>query len=195
MIKYLVFLGMAVSFLGTLSYIKAMIKGTVRPNRVTWFVWAVAPLIAFAAALADGVGLAAIPVFTVGFFPLLVFTIAVFKKDAFWKLSKFDILCGILSIMALVVWYITKNPVTAIVLSLLSDFFASLPTLTKTWKYPETEDTFAYLAGAINAATSFAAIKVWNFSSLAFPIYIIVLCLTICIFIQRNRFSKHKKVS
>lgn len=189
MLKYLVFFGMLVSLLGTISYIRHIIKGKVKPNRVTWFIWAAAPLIASAAALSDGVGLAVLPVFIAGFFPLIVFVIAIFVKDAFWKLSKFDIVCGILSVLALVLWYVTKQPEVAIAISLLSDFLAALPTVIKSWKYPETEASFAYITGTINAATSFAAIEVWNFSSVAFPVYIIVLSLVIILFIERPRLT------
>jgi len=193
MLKYLVFVGIFVSFLGTLSYIKEVIKGRVKPNTVTWFIWSLAPLIAAAAAIVDGVGLAALPVFAEGFFPLMIFIIALFKKGALTKLTKFDIGCGVLSIMSLILWYITKKPVVAIAISILSDFFAALPTIIKSWKYPETEDSFAYFSGLVNASTSFAAIKVWNFSSMAFPIYIILLSGLITTFIERHRIFRRRK--
>lgn len=193
MLKYLVFVGMIIFFLGTLSYIKGIIKGKVKPNGVTWFIWSAAPIIASVAAFTDGVGLATLPVFVAGSFPLMVFTISLFKKGAFFKLARFDILCGVLSILALVVWYITKNPATAIAISILSDLLATLPTVIKSWKYPETEEVYVHLSSSINAATSFAAIETWNFSSVAFPVYIIIITLIICAFIERHRLFKPRQ--
>lgn len=51
-----VFLAVILNFLGSLSYLIATIKGEVKLNKVTWFIWALAPLIAFAAEISLGVG-------------------------------------------------------------------------------------------------------------------------------------------
>ena len=52
--KYLVFVGAIFSLTGTGFYIRAMFKGKARPNKVSWLMWAIAPLIAAFAALSDG---------------------------------------------------------------------------------------------------------------------------------------------
>jgi len=52
--KYLVFVGAIVYLLGTSIYIRAMFKGEAKPNKVSWFMWSVAPLIGTFAALSAG---------------------------------------------------------------------------------------------------------------------------------------------
>jgi hypothetical protein len=42
-----VYIGAALSFLGALSYLIDTLKGKVQPNKVTWFVWALAPWLHF----------------------------------------------------------------------------------------------------------------------------------------------------
>ena len=42
-------LGSAVNFAACLGYVRAILKGEAAPNRVTWFLWALVPLIAGAA--------------------------------------------------------------------------------------------------------------------------------------------------
>ncbi|MDP2363456.1 MAG: hypothetical protein Q8M94_06755, partial [Ignavibacteria bacterium] len=64
-----IFIGLALSFLGSVSYLLDTIKGKVKPNRVTWFLWALAPLIAFSAEVKQGVGMASLMTFMVGFNP------------------------------------------------------------------------------------------------------------------------------
>lgn len=44
-----VILGAVIFAIGSLSYLIDTLKGKVKPNRVTFFLWALAPLIAFAA--------------------------------------------------------------------------------------------------------------------------------------------------
>lgn len=191
--KYLVFVGMLISLIGIASYIKDMLKGKVKPNRITWMMWSIAPLIAAFAALSTGATLSVIPVFMTGFSPLIVFIISLFKKQAYWKIHKFDYVCGFLSALALILWYITKDPIIAIVFSIVGDFSAAIPTIVKAWKYPDTENSFAFSTGIIATLTSFAAIEVWNFASVAFPLYIILMDMFIVFSIERVRFVKTQK--
>lgn len=175
MLQYLVIIGVAVQSLGIASYIKSMLKGETKPNRVSWLLWSIAPLIATAAALSDGARWSMLPVFMSGFGPLLVFIISFVNKKSYWKLEKFDYLCGFFSVLALALWGVTREPVMAIVFSIMSDGFAAVPTLVKIWKRPETESRGPYLSGLFSSLTSFAAVTTWHFSSFGFPLYLAVL--------------------
>jgi hypothetical protein len=186
-LQYLVILGVAVQFIGIGSYIKETLKGNTKPNKVTWLMWSVAPLIATFAALSDGVRLAVLPVFIAGFGPLLVFAASFINKDSYWKLRKLDYVCGICSILALILWAITKEPVIAIIFSIVSDGLAAVPTAIKAWFYPETEDVSPYTTGLFCVITSFAAIKQWNFSSYAFPVYLVIVNCFLIFFITRKK--------
>ena len=62
-----VILAAALNLYGSASYVIETLKGKTKPNRVTWFIWALAPLIAFAAMASEGVGLSALMTFMVGF--------------------------------------------------------------------------------------------------------------------------------
>lgn len=44
---YLLILSAAVTLYFALGYVRATLKGWVIPNKVTWFLWALAPMIAF----------------------------------------------------------------------------------------------------------------------------------------------------
>jgi hypothetical protein len=52
--SHFVILGAILNVIGGLSYLIDTIKGKAKPNRVTWFLWALAPLIAFTAELKQG---------------------------------------------------------------------------------------------------------------------------------------------
>ncbi|MGE5425856.1 MAG: hypothetical protein ACM3PZ_02175 [Bacillota bacterium] len=173
MLKYLVFVGVLVQLIGIYSYGREVVRGNAKPNRVTWLMWSIAPLIATAAGLASGVSLAVIPVFMSGFGPLIIFILSFTNKKSYWKLVKFDYLCGFVSLLALVLWAVTKQPAIAIVFAIASDLIAAVPTLVKSWRYPETETIAPYSTGLINALTSFGAIRMWGFVELAFPVYLI----------------------
>lgn len=66
-----IFVGVAISFLSNLSYLRDTLQGKVKPNRVTWFIWALAPLIAGVAQLKQGVGLAVLATLQQGLFGVM----------------------------------------------------------------------------------------------------------------------------
>ncbi|HBD04888.1 TPA: hypothetical protein DCZ32_00320 [Candidatus Uhrbacteria bacterium] len=172
--KYFVLLGAVVNIFGVFSYIKDTLRGETKPNKVTWLMWSIAPLIATAAALSNDVSWAVLPVFMSGFCPLLVFVFSFVNPNAYWKLGALDYVCGLFSLLALVLWGITKEPNVAIAFAIASDSFALVPTLIKSWKRPETESVIAYTTGLFNGLTSFAAIRLWGFSEIAFPVYLVI---------------------
>ncbi len=192
-LQYLVFVGALVQFIGITAYIRETIKGKNKPNKISWLLWSIAPLIATFAALSDGVKLSVVPVFMSGFGPLLVFIFSFVNKKSYWKLEKFDYICGAFSLLALFFWAITKDPNIAIIFSILSDGSASIPTLTKSWYHPETETASPFLAGLFSSITSFFAITVWNFSSVAFPLYLVIVNYILIFVIVRLKIFTNKK--
>ncbi len=136
MLEYLVFAAAFASILGAALYIRSMFRGNAKPNRVTWLMWSIAPFIATAAAASSGVTWAAIPVFMTGFAPFLIFVASFFTKKAYWKLTTFDYLCGALSAVALILWFVTMEPNLAISLAIASDALAAIPTLGEGLAYP-----------------------------------------------------------
>lgn len=179
-----VILGVIIEFLGGLKYVFETIKGNTKPNRVSWFLWALAPLVAFFAQLKQGVGIQALMVFVFGLNPLLVFISSFLNKKAYWKLGRFDLICGVISLLGLLFWYITKVGNIAILFSILADGLSTLPTIIKSYRYPETEDYFIYLASVIGAALTLLTITNWNFANFGFPLYILIVCLLLFILIK-----------
>jgi hypothetical protein len=181
---------MSAQFIGIFYYGREVVRKKVKPNKVSWLMWSIAPLIATAAGLTSGAGLSVIPVFMSGFGPLIIFILSLFVKKSYWKLESFDYLCGIFSLLALILWGITKQPGIAIIFAILSDLFAAIPTFIKCWKYPETETTVAYSTGLFSAFTSFGAVRIWGFAELAFPIYLIFVNSSLILAIIRKRISR-----
>ncbi|WP_081168208.1 hypothetical protein [Lactococcus garvieae] len=187
--EYVLIFSAAVTLYFALGYVKATIKGWVLPNKVTWFLWALAPMIAFFATLSSSdFSYGQIPVFMAGFTPLLVFGASFINKKSFWRITRFDVSCALLSLTTLLIWYITKNPGLAIFLAIVSDALAALPTLIKAWRYPETESIRPFAAGIFTTGVAFIAIHTWNFAHVAFPVYLVLLNIVMTIILAiRNK--------
>ena len=178
-----VILGAIIAVVGGLSYLIDTLKGKVKPNRVSFLLWSLAPLIAFFAEIKQGVGLQSLLTFMVGFLPLTIFIASFVNKKAEWKLTRFDLTCGAFSIIGLVFWYITKSGNIAIIFSILADGLAALPTLVKAFNYPETESGWPYFSSTLSAAITLLTVKVWNLANAGFPMYIGVITLVISVLV------------
>lgn len=171
-----IYVGLFISAIGGLYYLLQTIQGKVQPNRVTWLLWGLGPLIAFAAQYQQGVGVQSLLTLVLAVDPLLVFFGTFVNKKAYWKLNKIDFLFGGLAIVGLVLWQITGVGNIAILFSILADAFAAIPTIIKSFHHPESENAFAYYTAAIGAGITLLTINEWNFATYAFSVYILGVC-------------------
>jgi hypothetical protein len=174
-------LGALITLAGSASYARDTLRGKTQPNRVSWLMWTVAPLIAFAAEVSQGVGLEALLTFAVGFGPLLVVIASFLDPQAYNRLTRLDVFCGVLSVAALVGWALTGRGDLAICLSILSDLLGAVPTLRKSCTDPGSESAGVFVGGAVGSAITLLAIKTdaWGFASFAFPLYILAIDLVL----------------
>jgi hypothetical protein len=179
-----IYLGLIITSLGGLSYLIKTLQGKVQPNRVTWFMWGLAPLIAFFAQVKEGVGSQSLLTLTVALVPFIVFFASFLNKKSYWEVSKVDILFGALSLVGLIIWQITGVGNIAIIFSLIADFMASFPTLMKSFHFPETEHAFTYFTTIIGSLITLLTIDNWDFATYSFPLYLFVIAIVFTILIQ-----------
>ncbi len=189
------------TFLSTFTgiiYIKNTLKWQTKPNRITWGIWATAPLIAsIAMYFSQGFNWNILPVFMAWFMPLLIFLSSFVNKKSYWKLHTFDYICLFSAILALVLWWITNNPLLAIIFSILADFFAALPLIIKIYKIPETETVSPFIAWLFANLSAFLVITEWKIEEYLFSLYLVIICsvLILAYFWKRilNKINFHLK--
>lgn len=189
----IIYIGVIISVIAYVFYLKDVINGQIKPNLVSWFIWALAPLIGVFFQLKAGAGLSVIPVFIAGFGPLLVLIFSVLNKKAYWKINSFDLICGAFSLVALIIYIMTKNLAISIIFAIISDGLAAVPTLVKAWKFPETEKAYVYWTGILNNILGLLIIKNWVFSVYSFGIYFILINMALIFSIYGRKFFPKKQ--
>ncbi len=180
-----IIISVLIGFYGSASYAFNTLKGKTKPNRVTWFLWALMPIIAFFAMLDKDVSVTPlITTFLSGFIPLIIFIVSFVNKKAFWKITRFDYICGALSLAGIIAWLVTSNSNAAIIFAITADVFASMPTIIKAYKFPDTEGWLNYFTGSINAAVTLLTIKVWTFANVAWVMDILIICSIIFVLVK-----------
>ncbi len=171
-----IWLALVVTAFGNYFYIRDTLRGQTQPNRVTFFLWGAVPLVTYFAQRSEGAGVQIYYTLIIALMPLLIFASSFVDKKAYWKITKFDLACGALSVVALVFLLITGKGIPALILSLVADFFAALPTIIKSYKHPESETPIAYMFEVIGSIVVLLTIQVWIFVDYIFPAYILFMC-------------------
>lgn len=192
-VHWLVIVSVGVSLIGGIAYVRDMFAGKSKPNLVSWGLWALAPLIATGAAITSGADIwGTARVFISGFVPFSIFAFGLFVRQSYWKLTRFDLLCGLLSFIALGAWLIADAPVAAILLAIVADLLACVPTIAKGWKNPETETALTFLMGLTSSVITIPAIPVWNLENASFQLYLLLINLVLFGIVAWGKFVKPK---
>lgn len=186
----IIYLGIFANIVLSIWYIKSIIYDTTKPNLVSWVIWTLAPLTGFFLQIKAGAGMAASGVFFAGFFPLFTIIVCLVRKNSYWKISFFDVVCGALAIIALILYVLTNNLTISIIFAVSSDALAYLPTIKKTWSFPESESASTYLGGFIANIFALLIITNWDFNIYFFPAYLVCSNLMVVLCIYRKKFFR-----
>jgi hypothetical protein len=190
MLQYLVIFGSVARLGGAWFYIRDTLKGKTKPNRVTWLLWSVPGLLASAVALSHGFHWSALPILSVTLAPLTILASSFFNRNAYWKLHALDYVCGLLGCFTLIFWILSGNPFVTLILAIAIDILAAIPTLIKSWNYPETETSLNYLLAIVNALTGFVAVQTWVFIEYGFITYMVCINALLLLAIYHKRLIK-----
>ena len=192
---WVMYVGIFINAVFTLDYLILTLKGKVKPNRVTWLTWSIAPLIGFLSQISQKVGVEAFLTLSFSLIPFSIFVASFFNPKAYWKLSKFDLVCGILATTGLILWQITSIPNIALIFSIMADFLGGLPTFRKIIIAPETEEPAPYLAASASGLLTLFTLKQWTFQNYAFSLYIFIwMGIVGTVALIKNKQSSSKKI-
>ncbi len=180
---YFVIIGTLIGASGSIAYLIDTAKGKIKGNRVFFYCCFHCTHYSIFHRLRS-VGLEALMTFSTGFLPLTVFIASFMSKKAKWKLTGFDLLCGMISLMGLMLWMITKVGNIAIFFSIVADGFAAIPTIVKAYKYPDTELAWPWIATVFGIVLTLLTLSTFSFANCGFILYILVVNSLIFILVQ-----------
>jgi hypothetical protein len=179
----LVFLAIAVSLVGTYGYVRDTLRGETSPNRVTWGLWAIEGILAFVVEIQQHVGIASLMTLTLGLLPLVVVVASFRNRHVVWKIGKFDVFCGAVSLFGLVFWWFINEPTIALLSFVAADQVAAVPTVRKSWLAPNTESPRVFFLGFVNCAITMFTLKHITTAAALFPGCILVTDLLIALLV------------
>lgn len=173
--EYFAVIGAVIGSIGGFYYLYETIIGNTKPNRVTWLLWGLFPMITFVAQRAQGVEGLSWATFAAGFTPFLIVLASFLNRRAYWRTRPRDYFLLIGALLGMVLWFVTSDPNYAILFSIVADLLAGLPTLIKAYRHPETESWIAYTISTFGFGIGVLAIPAYTFENYAFIGYIFAL--------------------
>ena len=175
MVSYKIFLGSLSIIIAIISYIpyfRNIFRGRTKPHAISWFVWGVLTTIAFVAQVVEKGGAGA---WVTGFTAIVCFTIAAL---AFIKGERQFVLFDWLSLLAamasLILWWLTKEPLTAVILITITDAFGFLPTFRKGYHKPDEETAITFALSGVKFLISIFALETLTLATWLFPLSLVI---------------------
>jgi hypothetical protein len=186
-------ISMVIGMIGALPYIYQIIRGQVRPERTTWFVWSV--ILTIAAWSYRSSGATDSLWFLVGdlIVTLIIFGLSLWRGSGGW--TKLDVSCLGVAIFGLAVWMVADVSAVALAGVLLADAVALLPTLIKALRDPYSESASTYAFSSVAALCGFAAVGEWNGLLLLYPAYLFLANFTTAMVIVTGKYYVSRLVA
>ncbi len=179
--------GAVIGAFGGFYYLYDTIAGRAQPNRVTWLLWGIFPMVIFVAQRAQGIEELSWTSFVAGFMPFLIFAASFFNKKAYWKSVPRDYYLMAAAFIGIILWAVTDNPNLALFFSLLADILAAIPTLIKSFGHPRSESWLGYAISAFGFGISLLSVQTHSFENTAFAAYVFILNGTLAVLAARGR--------
>ncbi|MBI1862853.1 hypothetical protein HYS00_01895 [Candidatus Microgenomates bacterium] len=161
-----------ISLVSGIPYVRDILKGTTKPNAVSWGGWFLLTLIATFAQFSSGASWSVILIITETIKVGIIFLLAL--KYGVQEYTKLDWVCLALGLLAVVLWKLTNQPVLAIVLAVIADLIMAYPTFVKSFYEPYTETASAFVIAAVAALLSVVSTQIYDSANLIYPVYLIL---------------------
>ncbi|HEY4513580.1 MAG TPA: hypothetical protein VJH06_03650 [Candidatus Paceibacterota bacterium] len=174
--EYKIFLGYLASSIAILSYLLYFIgiaKGKTKPHAFTWLVWGVLNIVAFAAVLVAGGEAGA---WVLGINALACLTISgvgFYQRHVEYDIYDWLALAG--ALVGAYLWWLTSNPLYAVILVCLSDGVGSVPIFRKAYRAPFEENALAFFVGILYYPLAIVALESLTLTTWLYPAFAIIL--------------------
>lgn len=184
-------LSVVLNILASGIYALAILKGETKPHFFTTLTWLVSCTIVFWAQLTNNGGPGAWATGCTSLFCLYYF-LASFKNRADYVVKSDYIFLG-LSILAIILYFGTKDALLSVIFCTLIDVAGFVPTIRKCWHHPYSEHLPAYVISCIKYIFSLLALSQFTFVTALFPATLLGLLSFFCVYLLVRRKALHNK--
>lgn len=176
-----------IAIIGNVPYIRAVLKGTVKPHPYTWLVGSIVSCVIFFGQVVKGAGIGALPTAASEIFTVIIFILSI--RYGFKGITKSDTIFLILALLGIIPWVLTKDPTLSVIIAVGIDVIALLPTMRKTWSNPSTEKPILYAMNVLRHALSLFSLQAYNIATALHSCVMVIVNTVITLIIYRKKFT------
>ena len=183
----------AITFVAFLPYIRSILSGKIKPHVFSWIIWGTTTFIVFLAQLSDNAGAGAWPIGVSGIITIYIACIAYMKRSDI-SITRMDWVFLVAAFTALPFWYLTADPLWAVIILTTVDVFGFGPTMRKAYNFPFDEQLGFFTLFMIRNVIVVMALEHYSITTVLFPAVIAVACLVLIVMVvyRRRMLSKVK---
>ena len=167
-------------------YIRSIIQGKTKPHVFSWVIWGTSTCIVFLAQLADKGGAGAWVIGFSGIISIYVAFLAYIKRSDS-SITRIDGLFFIVAMTALPIWYLTSDPLWAVVILTTVDLLGFALTFRRSYISPFEEQLMFYVVMALRNLVVVSALENYSLTTVLFPATIATACLIFSLMVVYRR--------
>ncbi|HEU0117584.1 MAG TPA: hypothetical protein VFR09_03025 [Alphaproteobacteria bacterium] len=170
--EYLGLLSIFLSLIGYGVYIRSIIRKVTKPHAFSWIIWSVLMGIVFFAQMSRGGGAGAWVTGASALMCCIISAGAIVRGEK--NITRGDWLAFVGAALAIPVWYVTHDPLWAVVLSTCIDAMAYYPTFRKSWHKPFEENFVTYSMDTVKWTVALFALESYSPTTLIYPLFLMM---------------------
>jgi hypothetical protein len=179
-------LAIVLTFVGFYPYLWGIMRGAIKPHLFSWVIWSITTLVVFLAQLEAQGGLGAWPTGVSGAITSLVAVLA-YMKRADVRIMALDWLFFWAALSSLPLWYVTSDPLWAVIVLTTVDLLGFGPTVRKAYSQADSESPLFFAVFAIRNGFSILALERYSVATVLFPAAVGVACILLILLILYRR--------
>jgi hypothetical protein len=174
------------TFIAFLPYIRSILQGKTKPHVFSWVIWGSTTFIVFLAQLADKGGAGAWPIGVSGIITIIVAFLAYINKSDS-SITRIDWLFFIMAMSSLPFWYLTSDPLWAVLILTTVDVIGFGPTFRKAYVRPFEEQRTFYMLFVVRNSIAILALENYSLTTVLFPAVTAIACIKLILVISYRR--------
>ena len=178
--------GIVLTFVMFVPYIRSIQQGRTKPHVFSWFIWALSTFVVFLAQLAGHGGLGVWPIGVSGLITGYIAVLA-YSKRTDRAITKSDWVFLAAALAALPCWFLTSNPLWAVLILTGVDLAGFGPTFRSAYIHPYDEHTGFYSLAALRNLVVILALEHYSLTTALFPAAVGFACLVFVAMVTYRR--------
>lgn len=179
-------IAIALTLIAFIPYIRAILNDTVKPHVFSWIIWGATTLLIFLAQLEDKGGAGTWPIGVSAGITIFIAYLAYLKR-ADVSITRTDWLFFISALSTLPLWYLTSDPLWAVVLLTAIDVVGFGPTVRKVYHFPYSESLLFFALFTVRNTLVMLALENLSVTTLLFPAVMAAVCVFLIALISYRR--------